>query len=193
MSWVNILKIKKSWTYEKGHGDEIIFTPNVYGSTNIKNPPKEWHRYYKKWDNKTQNYLDEQGRYNPIDETSEVEDLKVKGGFAYYNRGGYITDVGTRIEEITYTLNLNFEHDDWGDDKEGQDSRLEGQNYDPIDENIEVSIDADDISEARDEFIKGYDTDGRYQINVIEVDLVIDMKDSTDPKKWSHEVTLIWE
>ena len=128
MTWKKILKLD---TIVK-NDEKVTWKPKADHS--VSNAPKEWVRHYKENDaNK------DKPPYNYAILDMELQNVEIIGEFRYRNRGHYIDDIKSHIDDIVYDLRIKFEHDVYDDDTE-HDMRVEGGSYDTIDETIEVSV-----------------------------------------------------
>ena len=188
-------KVKKSFSHEQGMGDRVNFTPDLRFGVDVENLPEEWSRKYRK----TQG-TDEDGDYEDLSESLEIENLVIGAGLGYMNRGSYIDSLASYVDEVSFELVLDFEHDsqeEWArkyrkDEEDPEDYkqggskswRMKDRDYSPISERIEVKQTYPEV--------KSYN-EVNYEINIKEVsELVINMNDSTDPKKWEISLELEW-
>ncbi len=188
-------KVKKSYSHEQGMGDRVNFRPDLRFGVDVKNLPEEWSRRYRK----TQG-TDEDGDYEFLSDYIEIEDLVIGAGLGYMNRGSYIDSLASYVDEVSFDLVLDFEHDsqeEWArkyrkdevdleDYKQGGSKswRMKDKDYSPISERIEVKQTYPEVTSYNEV---------TYEINIKEVsELVIDMNDSTDPKKWEISLELEW-
>ena len=184
-------KVKKSYAHEQGEGDRVNFRPDLKFSPEIENLPEEWSRKYRKTIGTDEDGLE---NYDYIEEHMTIEDLVIGAGFGYMNRGSYIDDLASYVDEVSFTLDIDFKHDNWNerwkDDPEpykqggSKSTRMSDRDYSPVSERFEVK---QTHPEVRSE------NEVPYQINIKEVsELVINMNDSTDPKKWEISLELEW-